>query len=128
MIRPMGDGFRAGGSGQGLCVISGGKEAHASTAEGLRDALSNAVAHGCSRVLVDLSETEAVDPLVLGAIIGAERRYRRLGAELALVCCHETAYADLDRAAVPNIIQVFQIRDEGLSWLDQASDRKPVRP
>jgi anti-anti-sigma regulatory factor len=122
MIPRMGEGFVPGGSGQGLCVISGRDETHAGTAEDLRDALSAAVAGGCKRILVDLGGSDAVDPLVLGAIIGAERRYRRLEAELAVVCTSEAAYADLDRAAVPSLVQIFASRDLGLSWAQEIRD------
>src|SRR4051794_41772864 len=66
--------FHASRVGQGMCVVTGEREAHAQTAEDLREALSAAVAGGCKRVLVDLQESEHVDPLVLGAILGSQRR------------------------------------------------------
>src|SRR4051812_50203592 len=66
--------FHASRVGQGMCVVTGEREARAQTAEDLREALSAAVAGGCKRVLVDLQESEHVDPLVLGAILGSQRR------------------------------------------------------
>ena len=62
--------FHASRVGQGMCVVTGEREAHAHTAEDLREALSAAVAAGCKRVLVDLQDSEHIDPLVLGAILG----------------------------------------------------------
>src|SRR5881392_3812729 len=71
--------FHASRVGQGMCVVTGEREAHAQTAEDLREALSAAVAGGCKRVLVDLQESEHVDPLVLGAILGSQRRLSHFG-------------------------------------------------
>src|SRR4051794_22480933 len=68
--------FHASRVGQGICVVTGEREAHAQTAEDLREALSAAVAGGCKRVLVDLQESEHVDPLVLAQSSAASAGYR----------------------------------------------------
>jgi anti-anti-sigma regulatory factor len=109
--------FHASRVGQGMCVITGEREAHAQTAEDLREALSAAVAGGCKRVLVDLQESEHVDPLVLGAILGSQRRLEHFGGEVACVCASDTGYADLERVGVTRQMTTFEDRAEALDWL-----------
>src|SRR5215212_8097538 len=85
--------FHASRVGQGMCVVTGEREAHAQTAEDLREALSAAVAGGCKRVLVDLQGTEHIDPLVLGAILGSRRRLSHFGGEMAVLCESDAGFA-----------------------------------
>lgn len=112
--------FHAQRVGQGMCVVAGEREAHAETAEDLREALSAAVAAGCTRVLVDLQESEHIDPLVLGAILGSQRRLARFGGEMAVSCSNANGWADLDRAAVPRLMTAFEDRTEAFEWLGVA--------
>src|SRR2546423_11098976 len=100
--------FHAARVGQGMCVVTGEHEARAETAEDLREALSAAVAAGCKRVLVDLQESDHVDPLVLGAILGSQRRLARFDGELAVTCANPSGYADLERAAVTRLMTAFE--------------------
>jgi anti-anti-sigma regulatory factor len=109
--------FHAKRVGQGMCVVTGEREAHAETAEDLREALSAAVAAGCSRVLVDLQESEHVDPLILGAILGSQRRLDRFGGEMAVACSNANGWADLERVALPRIMTAFEDRTEAFEWL-----------
>jgi len=109
--------FRAERVGQGMCVVTGEREARAETAEDLREALSAAVAGGCKRVLVDLQESEAIDPLVLGALLGSQRRLARFEGELAVTCSNPSGYADLERAAVTRLMTTFEDRQEAYEWL-----------
>jgi anti-anti-sigma factor len=110
--------FHASRVGQGICVITGEREAHAQTAEDLREALSAAVAGGCKRVLVDLQESEHVDPLVLGAILGSQRRLSHFGGEMAVVCASESGYADLERVGITRQMTAFEERQDALDWLE----------
>ena len=109
--------FHASRVGQGMCVVTGEREAHASTAEDLREALSAAVAGGCKRVLVDLQESEHVDPLVLGAILGSQRRLSHFGGEMAVVCANQRGFADLERVGIPRQMTAFEDRHEALDWV-----------
>ena len=109
--------FHASRVGQGMCVVTGEREAHAQTAEDLREALSAAVAAGCKRVLVDLQDSEHVDPLVLGAILGSQRRLSHFGGEMAVVCSHESGYADLERVGIPRQMTAFEERPDAFDWL-----------
>ena len=109
--------FHAARVGQGMCVVTGEREAHAQTAEDLREALSAAVAGGCKRVLVDLQDSEHVDPLVLGAILGSQRRLSHFGGEMAVVCTHPEGYADLERVGIPNQMTAFDERQTAFEWV-----------
>src|SRR6476659_801134 len=109
--------FHAARVGQGICVVTGEREAHAQTAEDLREALSAAVAGGCKRVLIDLQETEHVDPLVLGAILGSQRRLEHFGGEMAVACATDTGFADLERVGITRQMTAFEDRPEAFEWL-----------
>jgi anti-anti-sigma factor len=109
--------FHAERVGQGMCVVTGEREARAETAEDLREALSAAVAAGCKRVLVDLQESDSIDPLVLGAILGSQRRLSRFEGEMAVACANPAGYADLERAAITRLMTAFEDRQEAYEWL-----------
>jgi anti-anti-sigma factor len=109
--------FHASRVGQGMCVVTGEREAEAHTAEDLREALSAAVAGGCKRVLVDLQESEHVDPLVLGAILGSERRLSHFGGEMAVLCESESGFADLERVGITRQMDAFESRPAAEEWL-----------
>lgn len=109
--------FHASRVGQGMCVVTGEREAHAQTAEDLREALSAAVAGGCRRVLVDLQDSEHVDPLVLGAILGSQRRLSHFGGDMAVLCSTESGFADLERVGITRQMSAFEERQEAFEWL-----------
>jgi anti-anti-sigma factor len=117
--------FHAARVGQGMCVVTGEQEATAETAEDLREALSAAVAAGCRRVLVDLQETESIDPLVLGAILGSQRRLARFEGDMAVCCASPAGFADLERAAVTRVMTVFEDRQEAYEWLGVTVKESP---
>jgi anti-anti-sigma factor len=109
--------FHASRVGQGMCVVTGEREAHAQTAEDLREALSAAVAGGCKRVLIDLQGSEHVDPLVLGAVLGSHRRLSHFGGEMAVVCTTESGFADLERVGITRQMTSFEDRQQAFDWL-----------
>ena len=109
--------FHASRVGQGMCVVTGEREAHAQTAEDLREALSAAVAAGCKRVLVDLQDSEHIDPLVLGAILGSQRRLSHFGGEMAVLCSSDSGFADLERVGITRQMEGFEERQNAYSWL-----------
>jgi len=109
--------FHASRVGQGMCVVTGEREARAQTAEDLREALSAAVAGGCKRVLVDLQESEHVDPLVLGAILGSQRRLSHFGGDMAVLCSSDSGFADLERVGITREIRSFEERQDAFDWL-----------
>jgi anti-anti-sigma regulatory factor len=117
--------FHAARVGQGMCVVSGEREAHANVADDLREALSAALARGCKRVLIDLQESEHVDPLVLGAILGTQRRLEHFGGELAVACASASGFADLERVGVGRHMTTFDDRREAFEWLGAGMKEAP---
>jgi anti-anti-sigma factor len=111
--------FHASRVGQGMCVVTGEREAHAQTVEDLREALSAAVAGGCKRILVDLQDSEHVDPLVLGAILGSQRRLSHFGGEMAVLCSSDSGFDDLERVGIPRQMTAFEGRQDAFDWLGQ---------
>jgi anti-anti-sigma regulatory factor len=102
-----------------MCVVTGEREAHAQTAEDLREALSAAVAGGCMRVLVDLQDSEHVDPLVLGAILGSQRRLSHFGGVMAVLCSSPTGFDDLERVGITRQMTAFEERQVAFEWLGE---------
>ena len=65
----------------------------------LRQAVVTAVAEGARLLALDLSELDFVDSFGIGAVVGALKRLRQRGGDLALVC------------PTPRIRRVFEICD-----------------
>lgn len=116
--------LRVDGSAEGICTIEC-PGAEGGLAEELRMALSHAE-RSCRRVLVDLGEAQCVDSLVLGALLGGDRRLRRSGAELAVLCTHLGGFADLNRAAVSRLMPIFSRPEDADEWLRQPAE-EPAR-
>lgn len=56
------------------------------TAPQLRERVAWAIEDGASRIVVDLADVSFMDSSGLGVLIGALRRLRERGGELAVVC------------------------------------------
>ena len=67
-------------------VLSVGGDLDVVGAPDLRQAVVTAVAEGSRLLALDLSELDFVDSFGLGAVVGALKRVRQRGGELALVC------------------------------------------
>ena len=67
-------------------VLSVGGDLDVVGAPDLRQAVVSAVADGCRLLILDISELDFVDSFGLGAVVGALKRLRQRGGELALVC------------------------------------------
>ena len=67
-------------------VLSVGGDLDVVGAPDLRQAVVTAVAEGSRLLVLDLSELDFVDSFGLGAVVGALKRVRQRGGELALVC------------------------------------------
>ena len=67
-------------------VLSVGGDLDVVGAPDMRQAVVAAVAEGSRLLALDLSELDFVDSFGLGAVVGALKRVRQRGGELALVC------------------------------------------
>ncbi len=80
-------------------VLSIGGDLDVLGAPDLRQAVVAAVAGGSRLLVLDLSELDFVDSFGIGAVVGALKRLRQRGGDLALVC------------PSPRIRRVFEICD-----------------
>ena len=67
-------------------VLSVGGDLDVVGAPDLRQAVVAAVASGSRLLLLDLSKLDFVDSFGIGAVVGALKRLRQRGGDLALVC------------------------------------------
>ena len=67
-------------------VLSVGGDLDVVGAPDMRQAVVTAVAEGSRLLALDLSEVDFVDSFGLGAVVGALKRVRQRGGDLALVC------------------------------------------
>jgi anti-sigma B factor antagonist len=84
-------------AGAGTFVVALSGEIDLYTAPELKAELMRLIAAGPSRMLVDMTEATFVDSTALGVLLGAVKRLRLLGGELAIVCSN------------PNIRRIFSI-------------------
>ena len=80
-------------------VLSVGGDLDVVGAPELRQAAVTAVAEGARRLAVDLTDLDFIDSFGIGAVVGALKRLRQRGGDLALVC------------PSPRIRRVFEICD-----------------
>ena len=80
-------------------VLSIGGDLDVVGAPDLRQAVVAAVAEGSRLLALDLSELDFVDSFGIGAVVGALKRLRQRGGDLAVVC------------PSPRIRRVFEICD-----------------
>ena len=74
---------------RGWTVCRLGGELDAGTVVEVREALSQLVGH--RRIVIDLSVTRFMDSAGLGALIGAIRRAREVGGDVAVACASGSA-------------------------------------
>jgi anti-sigma B factor antagonist len=83
--------------GNGVSTVSVAGEVDLATAPELKEALAEVINDGARGVLVDLSNATFIDSTTLGVLMGAVKRLRPAGGELA-IACHD-----------PNIRKIFEI-------------------
>src|ERR1700748_854004 len=71
--------------GDGTHVVAVAGEIDLFTAPEFKQRVSAPIDTGCSRVVVDLTETSFIDSSSLGVLIGAPRRLRRIEGSLTIV-------------------------------------------
>lgn len=98
----------------------------------LRQAVVKVVADGCRGLILDISDLDFVDSFGIGAVVGALKRLRQRGGELALVCpsprirrvfeiCdldrimefHDSIDSAANKAAVPAVVPPADLRSSG---------------
>jgi len=83
--------------GDGVSSVIVGGEVDLSTAPELKEVLNGVIDGGAHLVLVDLSTATFIDSTTLGVLMGAVKRVRPYGGEIAIACKD------------PNIRKIFEI-------------------
>ena len=107
-------------------VLSVGGDLDVVGAPDLRQAVVKEVAGGCRGLIIDLSELDFVDSFGLGAVVGALKRLRQRGGELALVCPSRRIRRVFEICDLDRIIAVHDSIDSAAGF--QPAPSAPVTP
>jgi anti-sigma B factor antagonist len=103
--------------GRSVFTVAVGGEIDLATAPDLKGALGDAIDGGARRVLVDLSEATFIDSTTLGVLMGAVKRLRPLGGELAIACLDANIRKIFELTLLDRIFAIFDTASEGIEYL-----------
>jgi anti-sigma B factor antagonist len=92
----------------GAAVLTVTGEIDVATAPRLREHVVALVGEGESRIVVDLQGVDFIDSTGLGALVGALKRVRTHGGELAIVCTQPRLLKVFE---ITGLVRVFEIHD-----------------
>jgi anti-sigma B factor antagonist len=107
-----------------FCVTVVG-EVDLSTAPELKEALAEVLKHDGRGVLVDLSNATFIDSTTLGVLMGAVKRLRPRGGELAITCRDPNIRKIFEITLLDRVFNIFDSTDDGIAHL-RASGRGSV--
>jgi anti-sigma B factor antagonist len=108
------------GDGVAGVVVLG--EADIYTAPELKEALTAAIERGATSVLVDLSGATFIDSTTLGVLMGAVRRLRPGGGEVAIACADPNICRIFEITLLDRVFRIFPTPGEGLDHLLASSN------
>jgi anti-sigma B factor antagonist len=108
------------GDGVAGVVVLG--EADIYTAPELKEALTAAIETGATSVLVDLSGATFIDSTTLGVLMGAVRRLRPRGGEVAIACADPNICRIFEITLLDRVFRIFPTPGEGLDHLLASSN------
>jgi anti-sigma B factor antagonist len=89
-------------------VVSVSGEVDVATAPRLREEIVRAVSQGATSILVDLEAVDFLDSMGLGVLVGALKRVKSHGGEMAIVCTNERLLRIFE---ITGLQQVFDVRN-----------------
>ncbi|GAB2770703.1 anti-sigma factor antagonist BldG [Nocardioides salsibiostraticola] len=92
----------------GCAVLAVGGEIDVYTAPKLRDKITEVVASGTYRIVIDLQAVEFLDSTGLGVLVGGLKKVRAHDGSLKLVCSQERL---LKIFRITGLSKVFEIHD-----------------
>ena len=98
-------------------------EVDLSTAPELKQALLETIEGGARRVLVDLSHATFIDSTTLGVLMGAVKRLRPAGGELAIACNDPNIRKIFEITLLDRIFEIFDARGGDPSSLGRRARR-----
>ena len=103
-------------------------EADIYTAPELKEALAAAIETGATSILVDLSGATFIDSTTLGVLMGAVRRLRPGGGEVAIACADPNICRIFEITLLDRVFRIFPTPGEGLDHLLGVEQRQRARP
>ena len=83
----------------------------------LKQALLETIEGGARRVLVDLSHATFIDSTTLGVLMGAVKRLRPAGGELAIACNDPNIRKIFEITLLDRIFEIYPTPDEAIRHL-----------
>jgi len=96
-------------------VLSATGEVHVSTAPELAAHLTDALAAGRTRIVLDFTGVEFIDSTGLSVLLNALRRLGRVDGALALVCTNPTVLRLFEITRLDATFDIVATRDEALA-------------
>src|ERR1700676_5137340 len=103
--------------GNGVFSVTVVGEVDLSTAPELKEALAEVLGSGARGVLVDLSHATFIDSTTLGVLMGAVKRLRPRGGELAITCSDPNIRKIFEITLLDRVFNIFDSTDAGLAHL-----------
>ena len=103
--------------GEGVFTVSVAGEVDLATAPELKEALGDVVNSGAQGVLVDLSNATFIDSTTLGVMMGAVKRLRPVGGELAISCHDPNIRKIFEITLLDRVFKIFETPGAGVEYL-----------
>jgi anti-sigma B factor antagonist len=105
--------------GNAVFTVSVAGEVDLATAPELKEALAEVVNSGARGVLVDLSNATFIDSTTLGVLMGAVKRLRPAGGELAIACHDSNIRKIFEITLLDRVFQIFETPGAGVEYLQE---------
>jgi anti-sigma B factor antagonist len=103
--------------GDGVFTVSVVGEVDLATAPELKEALTGVIDSGAQGVLVDLSHTTFIDSTTLGVLMGAVKRLRPGGGELAIACQDQNIRKIFEITLLDQVFKISASTEAGIAHL-----------
>ena len=103
--------------GVGVATVAVGGEVDLYTAPALKLAIGEAIDRGARSLLVDLSRATFIDSTTLGVLMGAVKRLRPAGGELAIACRDPNVRKIFAITLLDRIFAIYDSPDEAIAHL-----------
>jgi anti-sigma B factor antagonist len=103
--------------GDGVFTVSVAGEVDLATAPELKEALVDVIGRGARGVLVDLSNATFIDSTTLGVLMGAIKRLRPAGGELAIACHDSNIRKIFEITLLDRVFKIFETPGAGVEYL-----------
>jgi anti-sigma B factor antagonist len=107
--------------GDEVSVIAVAGEVDLYTAPALKQAIGDAIDRGARNLLIDLSRTTFIDSTTLGVLMGAVKRLRPAGGELAIACSDPNVRKIFAITLLDRIFAIFESTADGVAHLREAA-------